>query len=131
MAAAFAGGAAIHKGLGPAHAIALVCGDQDLHHGSLIAAALPVTTELLARHVPQKAARVAAALGLARGEDIAPALRALMQDLGLPATYTALGYKAGPLDRLTDGVVASHFNRTSAYVPTREEYGAALQALVA
>ena len=131
MAAAFAGGAAIHKGLGPAHAIALVCGDQDLHHGALIAAALPVTTELLARHVPHKAVRVASALGLAGGEDIAPALRALMRDLDLPATYTALGYKAVSLDRLTDGVVASHFNRTSAYVPTREEYGAALQQLVA
>ena len=131
MAAAFAGGAAIHKGLGPAHAIALVCGDQDLHHGALIAAALPVTTELLARHVPHKAARVASALGLPRGEDIAPALRVLMEDLGLPTTYTALGYKAGSLDRLTDGVVASHFNRTSAYVPTREEYRAALRELTA
>ena len=131
MAAAFAGGAAIHKGLGPAHAIALVCGDQDLHHGALIAAALPVTTELLARHVPDKAARVASALGLPRGEDIAPALRVLMEDLGLPTTYTALGYKAGSLDRLTDGVVASHFNRTSAYVPTREEYRAALRELTA
>ncbi|WP_174299365.1 iron-containing alcohol dehydrogenase [Caulobacter sp. S45] len=131
MAAAFAGGAAIHKGLGPAHAIALVCGDQDLHHGTLIAAALPVTTELLARHVPGKAARVAAALGLATGEEIAPALRTLMRELGLPATYKAAGYVAGPLDTLIDGVVASHFNRTSAYVPTREEYGTALRALVA
>ncbi len=131
MAAAFAGGAAIHKGLGPAHAIALVCGDQDLHHGALIAAALPVTTELLARHVPAKAARIAVALGLTGGGEIAPALRALMRDLGLPATYKALGYVAGPLDKLTDAVIASHFNRTSAYVPTREEYGAALQELVA
>ena len=131
MAAAFAGGAAIHKGLGPAHAIALVCADQDIHHGTLIAAALPVTTDLLTHRVPGKAAKVAAALGLQRGEEIAPALRALMRDLGLPPTYKEAGYVAGSLDTLTDGVVASHFNRTSAYVPTRGEYRVALEQLVA
>ena len=54
MAAAFAGGAAIHKGLGPAHAIAFVCGEQDVHHGTLIGVALPHTTRLVARHVPGK-----------------------------------------------------------------------------
>lgn len=34
-------GVANHKGLGPVHAIALSCGDQGLHHGVLVAAALP------------------------------------------------------------------------------------------
>ncbi len=131
MAAAFEGGVAIHKGLGPAHAIALACGDQDLHHGSLIAAALPLTTELLARNVSAKAARMAERLGLSSGAEIADALRRLTAALGLPASYREAGYQPGPLDSLLDDVVASPFNRTSAYVPTRDEYRAILQALLA
>ena len=131
MAAAFEGGAAIHKGLGPAHAIALVCGDQDLHHGTLIAAALPLTVDLVARHASAKAARIAAALGLQSGADIGHALRELLRDLRLPTTYRAAGYVAGPIDKLVADMVASPFNRTSAYVPTAAEYEAAVRELVA
>ena len=131
MAAAFAGGAAIHKGLGPAHAIALACGDQDLHHGTLIAAALPPTLDLVARHCPAKADRIAAALGLKHGGEIGAAVRALLADLGLPATYREAGYVAGPIDALVAAVAASPFNRTSAYVPTATEYEAVVRELVA
>jgi len=131
MAAAFAGGAAIHKGLGPAHAIALTCGDQNLHHGILIAAALPLTVALVAPRAPAKAARVAAALGLGDPADIPDALRALNRTLGLPASYREAGYRAGPVEALVDGMVASPFNRASPYVPTRDEYRAMATTLVA
>ncbi len=131
MAAAFSGGAAIHKGLGPAHAIALACGDQEVHHGSLIAAALPLTTELLARNLPTKAAIVATTLRLPSGTHIADALRGLTAALGLPASYREAGYRPGSLDSLLDDVVGSHFNRTSAYVPTRDEYRSILEVLLA
>ena len=130
MAAAFAGGAAIHKGLGPAHAIALACGDQDLHHGVLVAAALPLTVELVARHAPAKAARAAAALGLGGAAEISAALRALIRSLGLPVTYCEAGYKPGPMAELVDSVVRSPFNQTSPYVPTLDEYGLIVRALV-
>lgn len=93
MAAAFAGGAAIHKGLGPAHAMALACGDQDVHHGMLVAAALPHTVALVAPHAPAKADRAGAALGLSSGADIPGALRALNSTLGLPASYHEAGYR--------------------------------------
>ena len=131
MAAAFAGGAAIHKGLGPAHAIALVCGDQDLHHGTLIAAALPPTLDLVARHCPAKAGRIAAALGLKDGSEIGGAVRGLLADLGLPTTYRQAGYVAGPIDELVAAMTASPFNRTSAYVPSAAEYEAVVRELVA
>ncbi len=130
MAAAFAGGAAIHKGLGPAHAIALACGDQHVHHGILIAAALPLTAELVARHVPAKATRAAAAMGLEDGSALGDALRGLVGALGLPASYHQAGYRPGPLDALVDSIARSPFNRTSPYVPSREEYESIVQSLV-
>ncbi len=131
MAAAFAGGAAIHKGLGPAHAIALVCGDQDLHHGTLVAAALPSTLDLVARHCSDKADRIAAVLGLNGGGEIGEAVRRLLRELGLPTTYRQAGYVAGPVGELVAAMMASPFNRTSAYVPTAAEYEAMTRELVA
>ena len=126
MAAAFAGGAAIHKGLGPAHAIALVCGDQHLHHGTLIAIALPATTALLAEKRPEQGARIRSAMRLAPDADIDAALRAFVRGIGLPDTLAAAGYRCIDANALIDAMVASHFNRTSPYVPTRADYAGLL-----
>ena len=131
MAAAFAGGAAIHKGLGPAHAVALSCGDQDLHHGALIAAVLPAVIGLVASHVPVKAARIAATLGLRGPQDLVPALASLIEALGLPPDLRAAGYRARSIDALVETIVASPFNRTSAYVPTPAEYRSIVGAVQA
>ena len=130
MAAAFMGGVAIHKGLGPAHAIATACGDQGLHHGVLCALALPLTVELVARHASAKAARIAAALGLPPCASLATALRDLNRALGLPATLREAGYRPGPIDDLVAYMVASPFNRTSPYVPTAAEYEALVRTLL-
>lgn len=126
MAAAFAGGAAIHKGLGPAHAIALGCGDQDAHHGTVIGVVLPHTTRLLARHLPQKASRIATAMGIGRGSNVGEALQSLIGSLGLPTTLAAAGYQAGATEPLVASIVKSPFNRTSPYVPAADEYRAIL-----
>ena len=127
MAAAFQGGVAIHKGLGPAHAVALACGDQHVHHGTVIAVVLPRTTRLLARHLPTKAERLRQALRLAPDADIGDALEALIASLALPTSLTAAGYKRGELEPLLANTVGSHFNRVSPYVPTREEYRGILE----
>ncbi|WP_217430881.1 iron-containing alcohol dehydrogenase [Sphingomonas bacterium] len=137
MAAAFAGGAAIHKGLGPAHAIAFVCGDQDVHHGILIGVALPHTTRMVARHVPGKAAKLAAAIGFGSSADsdagpgagLADALAALVASLGLPATLTEAGYRLTAPDASVEAMVRSHFNRTSPYAPNAAEYGRLVEAI--
>jgi alcohol dehydrogenase class IV len=131
MLAAFAGGAAIHKTLGPAHAIALTCSDQHVHHGVIIAAALPFTVQLVGRHVPVKADRLAAVIGLSRGADLAEALRVLVRSLGLPASLREAGFRAGSIDVMADAMVASPFNRASPYKPTKAEYAAILSDLLA
>lgn len=128
MAAAFAGGAAIHNGLGPAHAVALACADQHVHHGTVIGVALPSTTRLLATHFSAKAARVAMAAGNGNA-DLGDALRTLIGSLGLPATLDAAGYQVGASEALVAAMVASPFNRSSPYVPTPAEYGAILTGI--
>jgi 4-hydroxybutyrate dehydrogenase len=122
MVAAFAGGAAIQKGLGPAHAIALACADQDLHHGTLIGVALPLTVRLVAARSSAKASQLAAALRLSTGADLADAIRSLTVSLGLPTSLREAGYRVQSIDSLVDVMVQSPFNRTSPYAPTRQEY---------
>lgn len=128
MAAAFAGGAAIHKGLGPAHAVATACDAADAHHGTLIGVALPHTVRLLAREVPAKAARIAAVLGV---DDIAAAIAALIASLGLPLTLAAAGYHGASAEPIVAAMIASPFNRTSPYAPTADEYRALVAAIAA
>ena len=129
MAAAFAGGAAIQKGLGPAHAVALACGDQDVHHGTMIGIALPHTTQLLARNLPAKAVRLARAMGLAQGADIGDALAEMIRSLGLPVSLGATAYRLGTLDSFVRALVDSPVNRMSPYVPTGAEYRAIAVAI--
>ena len=131
MAAAFAGGAAIHKGLGPAHAVALVCGDQGLHHGLIVAIALPHTIALVAPHAPDKAQRLASALGLADGAALTEALRALNRSLGIPASLREAGYRMSSPGELADAMARSHFNRTSPYAPVPNDYLAIVKVLMA
>ena len=94
MAAAYCGGAAIHKGLGAVHAIAISCGDQGLHHGALVAAALPSTFAVVAGHLPEKADRIASSLGLASASDIPQAL-----SRPHPCTGSAIEPHAGGIPR--------------------------------
>jgi alcohol dehydrogenase class IV len=122
MAASLAGGAAIHKGLGPVHAIALACGDQHLHHGALVAAAIPAVMSLLADRAPAATLRMAKALGLQDGHALAASLRTLIESLGLPVNLRDLGYRADSMDVLVAAMAASPFNRTAAYAPTETEY---------
>ncbi len=131
MAAAYQGGVAIHKGLGPAHAIALACGDQHVHHGTIIAVVLPRTTRLLARHLPAKAERLRHALRLPLDADLGQALESLIASVGLPASLTAAGYQPGPMEPLLAMTVGSHFNRSSPYVPSADEYRGILEEALA
>jgi 4-hydroxybutyrate dehydrogenase len=130
MAAAYAGGVAINKGVGPAHAIALVCGDQHVHHGTVIAVALPHTTSLLVPHVPEKSVRLRQAMGLEAGANIGAALHALIASLGIPLSLREAGYRMErERGELVAAMASSHFNRTSAYAPSAAEYGAILDVI--
>ena len=106
-----------------------MCGAQDVHHGTLIGVVLPGTTRLVARHVPEKARRVRAAMGISPNADIGDALQALIGSLGLPTTLNGAGYRTGEIEPLVADMVASRFNRTSPYAPTGDEYRGIVAAI--
>ena len=129
MAAAFAGGAAIGKGLGPAHAIAISCGDQGIHHGRLSAIGLLASLELLQEHCAPKLADIAVAMSLPTGETVRDWLSSFMHRLGLPTTLAQAGYRIGDLDILASACAASFFNATSPFKPGVAEYARVLTAV--
>jgi alcohol dehydrogenase class IV len=120
---------AIGKGLGPAHAIAITVGDQGLHHGMLSGLGVAATITLLHEQVPERVNDLARAMGLNSGEQIAVALQRLFGRLGLPARLRQLGYRPGELQELANAAATSHFNLSSRYRPSAEEYGRMLGRL--
>lgn len=122
MLAAFAGGAAIGMGLGPAHAVAIVCSDQGFHHGVLSGIGLVATLDATSARVPEQAADVALALGLKPTQSLGQAVASLMRELGLPATLAELNYLPGDLQVLANAAHQSHFNLFAPFHPTASNY---------
>ncbi len=131
QAAAYAGGVAIGKGLGPAHAMAISCSDEGLHHGVLSGIGLLATLELVLPHAGARADDLAAALGLTAPDAIKPCIEALMKNVGLPCSLREAGYVARDLDALAEAARVSHFNCSSRYWPSAAEYHTALAAQLA
>ena len=68
-------------------------------------------------------------MGLAADANLGDSLREFIRSLGLPDTLLAAGYRFGGSDTLVEDMVASHFNRTSPYVPSYADYAALLQGM--
>ena len=129
MVAAFQGGVAIGKGLGSAHAIAICCGDQGLHHGLLSALGVVASLPVMQKHEPQKVNEIASAMALAPGSDPAEALRGLMRELGLPTSLREAGYRVQDMDEFARACETSHFNLSSPYRPTAADFASMLAAI--
>ncbi len=122
LMAAVAGGAGIHKGLGPVHAFAGVFGDRGFHHGTLVAIAMPPAMRLAEARVPEKMRAIADALGLEPRSRVSDAISALNEKLDLPKTLSSYGYGAiANFEEAVDSTWQNRFNLTSPYTPTREE----------
>ena len=128
MLAAFAGGAAIGMGLGPAHAVAIVCSDQGFHHGLLSGIGLVATLDSTSAQVPERAAEVAMALGLKPSASLGQAVASIMRELGLPATLYELNYMPRDVDALALAAHKSHFNLFAPFHPTASHYADMLSA---
>jgi 4-hydroxybutyrate dehydrogenase len=122
MAAAFAGGAAISKGLGPAHAVAITCSDQGLHHGVLSAIGLISTLPILSRHTADKILAIQSAMGLRPTRSVAEGVAQLCHEVGLPVSLATAGYRVQNLESLSAAAHASHFNQYAPYQPTASEF---------
>jgi 4-hydroxybutyrate dehydrogenase len=130
MIAAFEGGVAISKGLGPAHAIAISCGDQGLHHGMLSAIGVVASLPLMETQLPERVRALAEAMSLSPGQSAVDGVKALMARVGLPTSLSGAGYTTGDIDALAGEAAGSHFNLTSPYAPTKEEFAQIIEAVL-
>jgi len=131
MLGAFSGGIAIGKGLGPAHAVAITVGDQGLHHGMLSGLGIVATIATMHQHIPGRVDDLARAMGLRNGDEIEASLRRLFERLNLPVSLRELGYRTGDRSELARAANASHFNITSRFHPSEEDYVGILQKIFA
>ncbi len=113
MLAAFYGGLAIGKGLGAAHAIAISCGDQDLHHGVLSALGLVAILDSIEHHEGERCRAIKDALDLDRGASLSEYIRATLVSFGLPRSLSQAGYRLADFRVLAQTCEASYFNKTS------------------
>ncbi|MGF1627721.1 MAG: iron-containing alcohol dehydrogenase [Alphaproteobacteria bacterium] len=116
MMASLQGGLCFQKGLGAVHSMSHPLGglsEPVLHHGTLNAVILPAVLRHNAGHVGDKYARLAGAMGLPADADLAEAIAALNDRLGLPPSLRAMGVPEMVLPRMVDGAVADHSTATN------------------
>jgi len=128
MAASIHGAMGFQKGLGCVHSLSHSLGGADprLHHGTLNAVFLPAVirfnAEAESMRREQRLARMAQAMGLPPGADVAEAVHAMSARLGLPTGLAAMGVT----ERLFDGVIAhallDHCHKTNPRIASADDY---------
>ena len=132
MSASMQGAMAFQKGLGCVHSLSHSLGgvNPGLHHGTLNAMFLPAVVRFNAEaESVQKARRLermARAMGLASGSDIAEAITDMNARLGLPTGLAAMGVERAWFDNIIAGALADHCHATNPRMASREEYEAML-----
>jgi hypothetical protein len=132
MSASMQGALAFQKGLGCVHSLSHSLGGVNprLHHGTLNALLLPAVIRFNAAadsvRRERRLQRMAHAMGLGTcgddGAELAQAVQALNERLGLPSGLRALGVGEGDFDRIIDGALADHCHKLNPREATREDY---------
>jgi alcohol dehydrogenase class IV len=128
MSASMQGALAFQKGLGCVHSLSHSLGgvNPKLHHGTLNAMFLPAVMRFNAESDSakreHKLARLAQAMGLGSGGDVAEALREMNARLGLPPGLRALGVSEAQFDDIIRGALADHCHKTNPREASAEDY---------
>jgi 4-hydroxybutyrate dehydrogenase len=128
MSASMQGAMAFQKGLGCVHSLSHSLGGVDprLHHGTLNAMFLPAVVRFNAQaESVQKAHRLdrmARAMGLQSGGDIAEAITDMNARLGLPTGLAAMGVERGQFDKIIKGALADHCHGTNPRIASVGDY---------
>lgn len=125
MMAAMEGALAFQKGLGAVHALSHPLGalhELRLHHGTLNAVLLPGVIRFNAPAVGDKLARLASAMGLAAGADVAQAITELNARLGIPAGLKAMGVPREALPGIAAAALKDHCHATNPRLAAEADY---------
>ena len=128
MSASMQGAMAFQKGLGCVHSLSHSLGgiNPNLHHGTLNAIFLPSVIQfnqsassVMADH---KILRMAKAIGLTSADDVAPAVAAMNQRLGLPVGLKALGVKKDQFSQIIQGALNDHCHLMNPRIADAADY---------
>jgi alcohol dehydrogenase class IV len=128
MSASMQGAMAFQKGLGAVHSLSHSLGGVNprLHHGTLNAVLLPAVLDFNREAdtvtKDHKFGRLAHAMGLPDGDAIGPAIKALNQRLGLPATLTEMGVTRDLFPKIVQGALADHSHKTNPREASADDY---------
>ena len=128
MSASMQGALAFQKGLGCVHSLSHSLGgiNPRLHHGTLNAIFLPAVVEFNSTSpsvvADQKLQRLAQAMSLSSGQDVAPALAAMSKRLGLPSGLAELSVTKDMFTRIITGALADHSHKTNPREASAAEY---------
>ena len=128
MSASMQGAMAFQKGLGCVHSLSHSLGGVDprLHHGTLNAMFLPAVVQFNASaesmQKEKRLDRMARAMNLAAGSDIADALKEMNARLQLPTGLAQMGVNSASFGNIITGALADHCHTTNPRRATSADY---------
>lgn len=128
MAASMHGALGFQKGLGAVHSLSHSLGGANprLHHGTLNAVFLPAVIRFNAGaesiQKEDRLARMAQAMGLPAGSDVADAVHDMTARLGLPTGLAAMGVTEDLWAGVIEHAQLDHCHKTNPRIATAEEY---------
>jgi 4-hydroxybutyrate dehydrogenase len=134
MSASIEGSLAFQKGLGCVHSLSHSLGGVDprLHHGTLNAVFLPAVIRFNAGAESMKKdrrlQRMAHAMGLPAGGDVAGAVHDMNVRLGLPKGLGEMGVQRDWFPRIIENAMADHCHKTNPRLASEQDYREMLEA---
>jgi hypothetical protein len=128
MSASIEGSLAFQKGLGCVHSLSHSLGGVDprLHHGTLNAVFLPAVIRFNSQaesvRKDRRIERMAHAMGLAPGADVADAVKEMNLRLGLPTGLAAMGVQREWFPKIIRNAMVDHCHKTNPRIATEQDY---------
>ena len=128
MAASMHGALGFQKGLGAVHSLSHSLGGANprLHHGTLNAVFLPAVIRFNAGaesiQKEERLARMAQAMGLEKGSDVAQAVHDMTARLGLPTGLAAMGVTEDLWAGVIEHAQLDHCHKTNPRIASADDY---------
>ena len=128
MAASIHGAMGFQKGLGCVHSLSHSLGGANpkLHHGTLNAVFLPAVIRFNAGaesiQKEERLARMAQAMGLEKGTDVAQAVHDMTARLVLPTGLAAMGVTEDMFDAVIEHALLDHCHKTNPRIASADDY---------